>query len=195
MKSSDFDQHEDAGSWGTGLLLPVAKLVAVGIVIALVAHWVLGFGNAMPSVDNVAPPPSAQSDSDSPSDVAASASGEFAVHADRHGQFVVDAVLNGESVPLIVDTGASTLVLSRDDAARLGLNTQTLTYSEQYETANGVAIGAPVTLREFRVGSFSLHDVRATVLATPMPYSLLGMSVLSRFAGHEVEGNKLVLRW
>ena len=70
-----------------------------------------------------------------------------------------------------------------------------LTYSQRYHTANGIAIGAPVTLREFRIGTFALRDVPATVMARPIPVSLMGMSVLSQFAGHTVEGNKLVLSW
>jgi aspartyl protease family protein len=87
------------------------------------------------------------------------------------------------------------LTLSRNDAQKLGLNPQALTYSEQFQTANGVAYGAPVRLREFRLGSFSLHDVQATVMQQSMPISLLGVSVLSRFAGHDVEGDKMTLRW
>ena len=104
-------------------------------------------------------------------------------------------MINGEDMDLLVDTGASSLVLSGADAARLGIDTHRLAFTEQYQTANGIVLGAPVTLREFRVNSFSLHDVRATVMASPMPVSLLGMSVLSRFAEHEMRGDKLILRW
>ena len=191
----EIEHGEDLGTWGSGLLWPAAKLVAAVAAAALVAHWVLGIGGAASQIDDVDAMRAASPDAEAASPQIASVSGEYSVRSDRDGHFIIDADVNGESVAFLVDTGASTLVLSRDDAARLGLNTHALSYSERYQTANGVALGAPVTLREFRVGSFSLYDVKATVLAGPMPYSLLGMSVLSRFSGHEVEGDKLVLRW
>jgi aspartyl protease family protein len=111
------------------------------------------------------------------------------------GHFMLDAFVNGEAVRFVVDTGASKVALSPDDAERLGFESHALEFSERYQTANGVARGAPVTLREVRIGQLSLHEVRATVMAAPMPISLLGLSFLGRLAGHEVRDGKLILRW
>lgn len=190
----DLEHGDDMRMWGSGLLWPAAKLVAVVAAAALAAHWILGIGGATSQIDDVDAMRQVRGGAEAQPQVA-TVSGEYTVRSDRDGHFIVKADVNGQTVPFLVDTGASTLVLSRDDAARLGLTTADLSYSERYQTANGVAMGAPVTLREFRVGSFSLYDVKATVMAQPMPYSLLGMSVLSRFTGREVEGDKLVLRW
>jgi aspartyl protease family protein len=192
------EEFEDRGTgearWGSGLLWPVLKITSVIVLGAVVVHWALDAGGTQPgsTAQAVSPPAApAREAADAPDN----GRRELAVRADRSGHFVIDAVVDGENLRFLMDTGASTLVLSRDDAQRLGIDSSRLEFSESYQTANGVALGAPVVLREFRIGSFSLHDVRATVMAQPMPISLLGMNVLSRFAGHEVEGNRLVLRW
>ena len=181
------------GHWGSGLLWPVLRIAAMVLIAAAVVHWVIG------TLSTGAPPARTMAVSElrdgQPAYAAEDAGGEIVLHANRSGQFLLNATVNGENIRFLVDTGADQLTLSPDDARRIGLNIATLTFSERYQTANGVAVGAPVKLREFRVGAFTLYDLRATVLGRPMPVSLLGMSVLSRFAGHEMEGNKLVLRW
>lgn len=120
---------------------------------------------------------------------------EIVVRPGAGGHFLLDAVVNGEEIRFIVDTGASKVALSPEDARRLGFEPEMLDFTERYQTANGVALGAPVVLRELRVGQLSLTDVRATVMSRPMPLSLLGMSFLRRLSGHEVRDGKLVLRW
>lgn len=185
-----------AERWGSGLLWPILRIAALVVCAAALVNWIvdsLAVGAPMDSASRTMTV--ANLSDDGSMNAAANGRREIAVHANRAGQFILDAVVNGESTRFLVDTGASVLVLSPEDARRIGFNTNTLTYSARYRTANGVAVGAPVVLREFRIGSFSLHDVPATVMARPIPVSLLGMSVLSQFAGHTVEGNKLVLSW
>ena len=193
MERAELTGGEDSGGWGSGLLWPALRLVAAAGLIAAAVHWVFAPGESIsPRSDATAeaiqshplPEPEVPS-------VAANGDREITVRADRGGHFMLDAFVDGAKLQFLVDTGASNLVLSRDDAAKAGVNMDNLAYSERYQTANGVALGAPVTLREFRIGAFELHDVRATVIASPMPFSLLGMSVLS----HEVSGSKLTLRW
>ena len=193
MGHADFEGGEDRGGWGSGLLWPAARSVAILALAAAAVHWFLSAGAAVPPQAQIAD--QSLSQRAGPADGDDAGGGEVTVRADRNGHFVVKAVIDGEDMDLLVDTGASSLVLSSADAARLGIDTHHLDYTERYQTANGIVLGAPVTLREFRVNSFSLHDVRATVMASAMPISLLGMSVLSRFAEHEMRGDKLVLRW
>jgi len=185
-----------AERWGSGLLWPILRIAALIVCAAVAISWIvesLAAGAPMGSASRTMTV--ANLSDDGSANAAPNGRREIAVRANRSGQFILDAAVNGESIRFLVDTGASVMVLSPEDARRIGFNTNTLTYSERYHTANGVANGAPVTLREFRVGSFSLYDVPATVMARPIPVSLLGMSVLSRFSGHTVEGDKLVLSW
>jgi aspartyl protease family protein len=109
------------------------------------------------------------------------------------GHFQVEAMVDGKRILFMVDTGASDVVLTRDDAERLGLQPESLDYSRVYETANGTGYGAPVRLGEIVVGPIRLTDVRASVNQAPMDRSLLGMSFLGRLGAYEVRGDRLTL--
>ena len=110
------------------------------------------------------------------------------------GHFVVEAEVNGVALRLLVDTGASDVVLSQADARRLGFDLASLDYSRRYRTANGVVFGAPVLLSRVRVGPIMLDDVRASVNGAEMARSLLSMSFLGRLSGYEVSDDTLTLR-
>jgi aspartyl protease family protein len=120
---------------------------------------------------------------------------ELAIEADWTGHFVADAWVNGTPVRFLIDTGASSIVLSPEDARRLGFHPAELNFSQRFGTANGVVRGAPVRLREVRIGQFALRDVPASVNESPLGISLLGMSFLGRLRGYAVENDRLVLRW
>ena len=114
--------------------------------------------------------------------------------AARGGHFLIEAEVNGVPLRLLVDTGASDVVLSPADAGRLGFDPESLDYSRRYRTANGVVFGAPVLLSRVRVGPIVLNDVRASVNRAVMARSLLGMSFLGRLSGYEVRDDTLTLR-
>jgi clan AA aspartic protease (TIGR02281 family) len=120
---------------------------------------------------------------------------EYVVQAGAGGHYVVEAVVNGAPVTFLVDTGASNIVLTMEDAERLGLHPATLHFTQRFATANGETRGAPVLLREIRIGQFSLFDVAASVNEAPLRVSLLGMSFLRRLNGYEVDDGRLILRW
>lgn len=113
--------------------------------------------------------------------------------ANRNGDFVVEALVQGEPIVFIVDTGASDVVLSPDDARRIGFKLDRLEYTQRYQTANGVIFGAPVRLDWMSVGGINLYDVRASVPDSDLRYSLLGMSFLNRLGGFEVRDGVLTL--
>lgn len=109
------------------------------------------------------------------------------------GHFYARAEVNRAEVRFLVDTGASSLVLTREDAARAGLDPRTLRYTVPASTANGTVMGAPVRLNRIRLGDFVDRDVRALVNGGDMRTSLLGMSYLGRFRRLNVEGDTLLL--
>jgi aspartyl protease family protein len=111
------------------------------------------------------------------------------------GRFVVPATVNGVELAFLVDSGASDVVLSPADAARVGFRRSQLRFSGSAATANGDVRLAPVTLRELRVGQFSQRGVPAVVNGAEMPISLLGMSFLARLDGWEAKGDRLMLYW
>lgn len=117
------------------------------------------------------------------------------IPADMRGHFLVDAEVNGTAVTFLVDTGASSVVLSPQDARRIGLEPERLRFTERFGTANGTVRAAPVELREIRIGQLAQRYVPASVNEAPMGISLLGMTFLSRLESWSVEKGRLALYW
>jgi aspartyl protease family protein len=111
------------------------------------------------------------------------------------GDFDVAAQINGAHVAMVLDTGASSVVLTRDDAKAAGLPLEVLEYTVPIDTANGRARAAPVTLDRIAIGGLEERSVEALV-AQPgqLKTSLLGMSFLNRLQSWEVSGDRLVLK-
>lgn len=98
------------------------------------------------------------------------------------GHYYIAATVNGERIRFVVDTGASDIVLTADDARRIGLSPETLAYTRRAQTANGTVDTAPVNLDTVEFAGFSDHGIEAVVNAGDLDTSLLGMSYLSRFS-------------
>ncbi len=117
------------------------------------------------------------------------------VSADLYGHYVVHPALNGQRVRMLVDTGASLVALSYEDASLLGIQVSQRDFTRRSSTANGVVETAPVRIKEIRVGDITVRDVEAMVLPPrALGTSLLGMSFLRRLDGFEVSKGRLVLR-
>lgn len=109
------------------------------------------------------------------------------------GHYYLTLMINGTAVPFMVDTGASGMVLSSDDAARLGIEPQSLAFRGQANTANGVVRTARVTLPLVELGPFRNEGFGAYVTEGELGQSLLGMDYLGQFR-MEFAGGKLILR-
>lgn len=96
------------------------------------------------------------------------------------GHFMTEGQINGRSVPMVVDTGATYISISVEEATRMGLNYKAGQQS-QISTANGVIPAWRVRLATVRVGDVLIYDVDSVVSAGAMPYVLLGNTFLSRF--------------
>jgi aspartyl protease family protein len=114
--------------------------------------------------------------------------------ATERGHVIVDAVINGAPIRMLVDTGASLVTLTPDNARAAGIDPGRLVYSAQVSTANGAARMALVTLREIRIDQLSFYDVPAAVLEN-LNVSLLGMSFLGRLQSYEMRDGKLTITW
>lgn len=101
--------------------------------------------------------------------------------------------INGVPVEFLVDTGASQVVLTQEDAARVGLDPEKLAYIGSAMTANGEVATAPVRLDRVELGEMSDTRVRASVNSGEMSSSLLGMSYLGRFESIEIRRDLLIL--
>lgn len=126
--------------------------------------------------------------------------GEGGAHAVRirrrgDGHFMARTDINGVQTVMLVDTGASTVVLRPADAERIGIETRRLSFTVPVQTANGTTYAAPVRLRLVGVGPIRIRDVDALV-AKPgtLKESLLGISFLKRLRSYEFSGDFLTLR-
>ncbi|MEZ5874472.1 MAG: TIGR02281 family clan AA aspartic protease [Hyphomicrobiales bacterium] len=111
------------------------------------------------------------------------------------GHFTATVDINGKPISMIVDTGASSIVLRPEDARKAGIDPDTLTYRIPVLTANGRTVAARVRLKEVAIGPLDRTEVDALV-ARPgaLTQSLLGMSFLSRLRSYEFSGDFLTLR-
>ena len=117
------------------------------------------------------------------------------IAGDRAGHFRIDAVMNGRNVPVLVDTGASTVALDESTAQRLGIRLSAQDFVYPVQTANGVAKAAPASIAEIAIGTIIVRNVDAMVIrGAELPQSLLGMSFLKRLKGYSVENGDLTLR-
>lgn len=108
------------------------------------------------------------------------------------GHYYADLEINGAIIPFVVDTGASQVVLNREDAARAGFDVDELRFWGRASTANGEVRTAPVRLDDVRFGDFHDTNIQASVNGAELDTSLLGMSYLERFELRFVD-NKLHL--
>lgn len=131
----------------------------------------------------------------SPTLAIARAEGEVEIRKGWDGHFRAQATVNGAEMPLLIDTGASIVVLRWEDAEAAGLRPETLTFSQPVTTANGRTHVAPVTLESVAVGDVGLTRVRAAVAERDtLKSSLLGMSFLGRLEETRFRGDSLVLK-
>jgi len=111
------------------------------------------------------------------------------------GNFYVQAEVNGQPQGFQFDTGASSVVLTAESAAALGIRPAESEFSVRVSTANGVTVAAPAFLDSLRVGGIVERRVPALVSRPgALRENLLGMSFLDRLASFEVRGDRLVLR-
>jgi len=109
------------------------------------------------------------------------------------GHYYLTPGINCEPVHFTVDTGATGIVLCRDDARRVGIDPHTLIYLGEAQTANGIVRTAQVWLDEIRLGAIADRNVGAFVNEADMGGSLLGMDYLGRFERIEIADGKLIL--
>lgn len=124
------------------------------------------------------------------------AAGAVAKAADGHFWAEADVASGsgvGQPVRFLVDTGATAVALTPEDAARLGFSPQDLKYSHNVTTAGGSARAAAVTLASVSINGARLDNVQALVVSDGLDVSLLGMSYLGRLTRFEATRETLRL--
>ena len=112
----------------------------------------------------------------------------------RNGHFWTYARVNTGRVHFLVDTGASTIALTINDAKKSGIKVRDLKFNVPVSTAGGTNYGAQVSLKTVSVGAITLRDVEAIILKDGLNTSLLGMSYLGELQKVEATRDTLFLR-
>lgn len=125
---------------------------------------------------------------------ATGASRTVELQAGRNGHFETEANINGRSIQVMVDTGASLVALTWEDAMTAGLSVRDADFTGQVRTANGTALVAPVTLDKVTIGDITVFGVRG-VVSKPgaLSTTLLGMSFLGKLSRAEMRRDSLIL--
>jgi len=174
------------------------------LVVAAIVGWAAGGGHwpsLVPSpAQHLAAAPAAPHQTFSPTVSTPSpaanseaTSGSVTIPRGWQGHFMTDGDVSGTRLHFVVDTGATTVALGREDAQSAGLNLAALDFNHEGQTAGGTTRYAPVVLASVRIGGIELHDVNAVVLDVPQTMPLLGQSFLNRLDKVSIEGDRMTL--
>ncbi|MBW4708094.1 TIGR02281 family clan AA aspartic protease [Roseobacter sp. YSTF-M11] len=119
--------------------------------------------------------------------------GKIVVPRSADGHYYIAAEVNGAPVRFVLDTGATEMVLTRDDALAAGLSPDRLNFTGRAITANGEVRTAPVRLDRVTLGPVTDENLTAVVNEAEMSHSLLGMTYLQRWGKIEITGGELIL--
>lgn len=121
--------------------------------------------------------------------------GTVSIAAGAYGHFLTQAQIDGRSIDVMVDTGASLVALTYEDAKSVGLFIKPSDFTSVAQTANGTTRVAPVTISRISIGDITVRNVPAVVSARgASERTLLGMSFLKRLTRVEMRAGMLVLQ-
>ena len=150
--------------------------------VGVLAFWLVVMGVVYLALDHTMKPKAA----------VVTASGELIIPRARDGHFYVEGKVNGRSITFMVDTGASTVVVSEAFASQAGLQGGEPT---TFRTANGTMPGRTLRGIDVSAGPFSVSSVRVGVglVGGPTDHGLLGQNFLGKFT-MRISDKELVLR-
>lgn len=123
-----------------------------------------------------------------------SGAGEVQFRRAGDSHFYVDSKVNGGAITFMVDTGATQVALSWDDARAAGFDPETLDFWQRVNTASGTAMVAPVRLERVEIAGIVRTNLPAAVLPRGAEGSLLGLAFLNTLQSYEISGDRLTLR-
>lgn len=120
---------------------------------------------------------------------------EVLLSRDISGHFSATVTVNAQLIQMLVDTGASGIVLTYEDAVQVGIIPENLTYSTRVMTANGETTVAPIDLSTVEIGPIRRWGVKGLVARRgALDQSLLGMSFLSTLSSFHMQTDELRLK-
>jgi aspartyl protease family protein len=162
--------------WAAGwMVIMVVGLIGYTYRWELKEHAFRVFGQLLPSVGHI------------------NADRSVTFQAGENGHFMIGAKVNGKVVQFLLDTGASKITLSQQDARHVGIDVDNLRYNVRVDTANGSSLVAYVLLNSLQVGDIEIKDIDAHVAQNGLFGSLLGTNFLNRLSKYEVGKGSITL--
>lgn len=111
----------------------------------------------------------------------------------------VKCAINGLPLHFIFDTGATDVSISSVEATSMAkndfLSSSDIIGKQNYQTADGnITEGTVINLKDVKLGSLHLNNIKASVVRNQAAPLLLGQSVLSKLGKIEIDNTKKVLR-
>ncbi len=117
------------------------------------------------------------------------------LYADARGHFSADIYIRGIPIRSLVDTGATLVSFSEEDAAKIGLRADSTQRKAPFQTANGIVTASLIRIPEIRLQGITVYDVEAAIMPRgAMQGTLLGMSFMKKLASYESRGTSMVLK-
>ena len=171
----------------------VGAISAAAAAQTMIAYSRVHDGGDLRSAQSVSGAPAEADAADAASTAPAQGSAAQVIKA-SDGHYWAEADVNGHEIRFLVDTGASAVSLTTDDARRLGIDPAGLDYSAKVITAGGPARAARIKLDSIAIAGAQVRDVDALVIESGLQTSLLGMTYLGRLSQFEATQNSMILR-
>ncbi len=113
----------------------------------------------------------------------------------NNGHFVITTKVNNHQINFLFDTGASSIVLTRNDAINAGINVDSLNYNNLISTANGTNYIAYTTIKQLQIFNKIFTNLPVAITKTGLDQSLLGMSFLKHVQSYTINNNKLTINF
>lgn len=120
-------------------------------------------------------------------------SGELVLQQQADGHFYASPAINHVPIDALIDTGASVIALTGEDAGAIGLNWNDADVRMIGHGASGEVYGVPVRLERVELGSFEVYDVDAVIIPEGLHVTLLGQSFLSRIPNVKIADGRMNL--
>lgn len=117
----------------------------------------------------------------------------MALDREGDGHFYANVQVDGRGYRMLVDTGATVVALTGDDARAMGLDWNPGALAPVAKGVGGTVMGVPVKIPAMAIGDFEAHDVRAVIIPDGLGISLLGQSFLSHIPNVDIADDKLTL--
>jgi aspartyl protease family protein len=176
----------------------VIKQVLPLFVIAVAIGWFMPSGDpvagptdALPAIASVTA--EADVDTDADDDVEPLLTDRIELNREADGHFYTDVEVNAGSIRFLVDTGATAVALTGDDARELGLHWSADELGPVARGAGGTVMGKRIVIDRMQLGNVQATNVRAAIIPEGLDVSLLGQTFLSQIDSVNISGDRMVL--